>query len=120
MVSSRKRLLGAAAVLALIAIATWFVWSGTDRPAEPQAAAVPEPATVPADPAFVGSASCAPCHADEYARWRASQHAVAMQVADETTVLGNFDGARLSHFGVTSEFFRRDGKFMVRTDGPDG
>ena len=43
-----------------------------------------------------------------------------MQVADESTVLGNFDGARFRNFGVTSEFFRRDGKFMVRTDGPDG
>ena len=43
-----------------------------------------------------------------------------MQPATEQTVLGNFDQARVSHRGVTSTFFRRDGKFFVRTDGPDG
>ena len=35
-------------------------------------------------------------------------------------MLGDFDGAQFTHFGVTSSFFRRDGKFFVRTDGPDG
>ena len=43
-----------------------------------------------------------------------------MQVADDSTVLGNFDGAELTHFGVTSTFFKRDGKFFARTEGPDG
>jgi predicted CXXCH cytochrome family protein len=69
---------------------------------------------------FVGSAACRDCHADQYQRWQSSQHAVAMQVADERTVLGDFSGARFRKDGITSEFFRRDGRFMVRTDGPDG
>ena len=43
-----------------------------------------------------------------------------MQPATEQTVLGNFDQARVLHRGVTSTFFRRDGKFFVRTEGPDG
>ncbi len=43
-----------------------------------------------------------------------------MQAASERTVLGDFDGATFEHFGVTTRFFRRDGKFMARTDGPDG
>jgi hypothetical protein len=43
-----------------------------------------------------------------------------MQVADESTVAGDFGGASYTHFGVTSRFFRRDGGFFVRTDGPDG
>jgi len=43
-----------------------------------------------------------------------------MQPADETSVLGNFEGVQFTHFGVTSSFFRRDGKFFARTDGPDG
>jgi Tfp pilus assembly protein PilF len=43
-----------------------------------------------------------------------------MQPATEETVLGDFDGATVTHHGVTSTFFRRDGKFWVRTDGPDG
>ena len=43
-----------------------------------------------------------------------------MQAATDTTVLGDFSGTRFDHMGVRSEFFRRDGKFIVRTDGPDG
>jgi Flp pilus assembly protein TadD len=43
-----------------------------------------------------------------------------MQEADEQTVLGNFANASFTHYGVTSTFFRKDGKFFVRTDGPDG
>ncbi len=44
----------------------------------------------------------------------------AMQVADEKSVLGNFADARFTYAGTTSRFFRRDGKFYVNTDGPDG
>ena len=36
------------------------------------------------------------------------------------SVLGDFTGSTFTHSGVTSTFFRRDGTFMVRTDGPDG
>ena len=43
-----------------------------------------------------------------------------MQPATSTTMLGNFNGARFTHFGVTSTFTTRDGKFFARTDGPDG
>jgi len=105
--------------LAAAAVA-WMIVQGLDRPPDPVPAAVTDPAPIPTAAEFVGSAACADCHAAEYERWRASQHAVAMQVADGSTVLGNFDGARFRNFGVTSEFFRRDGKFIVRTDGPDG
>jgi hypothetical protein len=34
-------------------------------------------------------------------------------------MLGDFAGAQLEHFGVTTTFFRDGDKFMVRTDGPD-
>jgi tetratricopeptide (TPR) repeat protein len=43
-----------------------------------------------------------------------------MQHASHETVLGRFDGAQYTRDGVTSSFFRRDGKYIVRTDGPDG
>ena len=43
-----------------------------------------------------------------------------MQEASEKTVIGNFENASFTHFGVTSTFFKRDGRFFVRTDGPDG
>jgi hypothetical protein len=69
---------------------------------------------------YVGRTVCAECHAKEESAWRGSHHDLAMQVADEKSVLGNFANARFAYAGVTSTFSRRDGKFFVRTDGPDG
>jgi predicted CXXCH cytochrome family protein len=70
--------------------------------------------------AFVDDRSCAGCHQSEYRRWSGSHHAKAMQRADHTTVLGDFNNARFAHLGTTSRFFRREGKFLVNTEGPDG
>ena len=78
------------------------------------AAAASPPAT------FVGAASCAGCHADATAAWRGSHHDLAMQVASDATVLGRFDGATLTTFGVTTTFTKKDGKHWIRTAGPDG
>jgi hypothetical protein len=47
-------------------------------------------------------------------------HAKAMAVANEQTVLGNFNDATFDYFGVVSRFYRKDGGFWVRTEGPDG
>ena len=71
-------------------------------------------------PTYVGTSACAACHAKEHDAWRQSQHRQAMQEATSSTVLGNFDGARFTHAGVTSRFFRRDGRHYVNTDGADG
>lgn len=81
----------------------------------PAAPTAPAPAAT-----FVGARTCAPCHAPEHARWAESDHARAMQAATETTVLGDFADRRFTEGAVISTFFRRDGRFMVRTDGPDG
>jgi tetratricopeptide (TPR) repeat protein len=69
---------------------------------------------------FVGSATCAGCHQAEAKLWDASQHKAAMQHASDKTVLGNFNDASFDYYGVHSRFFRKDGKFLVETDGPDG
>jgi len=69
---------------------------------------------------FVGSADCATCHQRENSLWRGSHHQTAMQPATNSTVLGDFNNASFSNDGIKTTFFRRDSKFMVRTDGPDG
>jgi predicted CXXCH cytochrome family protein len=69
---------------------------------------------------FVGSQTCAGCHQAEAKLWDSSQHRAAMQHATDKTVLGDFNDARLDHYGVHSRFFRKDTKFFVETDGPDG
>ncbi|MGB6906061.1 MAG: multiheme c-type cytochrome, partial [Methyloceanibacter sp.] len=43
-----------------------------------------------------------------------------MAHATDATVLGDFNDASLDYYGVHSRFFKKDGKFLVETDGPDG
>ena len=69
---------------------------------------------------FVGRAACAACHEAELQLWEGSHHDLAMQIPDPGTVLGDFDDATLTHFGITSTFFRQGNAFVVRTEGPDG
>ncbi|TDI16418.1 MAG: tetratricopeptide repeat protein [Acidobacteria bacterium] len=69
---------------------------------------------------FVGRQACAGCHSREVELWEGSHHDLAMQVADENTVLGDFDDATFTYNGITSIFFKREEKFLVRTDGPEG
>ncbi len=71
-------------------------------------------------PHFTGRATCAECHAEQQGAWTGSHHDLAMQEATEATVLGDFTKARFKYADITTEFFRRDGKFVVRTDGTDG
>jgi len=60
------------------------------------------------------------CHKKEYDKWLNSHHDLAMDVANETTVLGDFENAGFEYFGVTSRFFRKDNRFFVQTHGPGG
>jgi tetratricopeptide (TPR) repeat protein len=69
---------------------------------------------------FVGSSSCVECHQEAQKDWHGSHHQLAMQEANADTVLGNFDDAGYEHFGIKSRFFRKDDKFFVNTEGPDG
>jgi len=69
---------------------------------------------------LVGSEVCADCHRPETALWNKSQHKHAMQHANASTVLGDFDNAGFDHYGVHSRFFKKDDRFFVETDGADG
>jgi tetratricopeptide (TPR) repeat protein len=43
-----------------------------------------------------------------------------MAHATDNSVLGNFSDTTFDYFGLKSRFFRRDAKYLVETDGPDG
>lgn len=60
------------------------------------------------------------CHKKEYDKWRDSHHDHAMDVANENTVLGDFDDATFVIYGIKSRFYRRAGGFFVFTQGPSG
>jgi tetratricopeptide (TPR) repeat protein len=108
---------GTLAGIVVLGLAAWYLFSAR-QPGEPVPQSANSSDVVAA--AYVGSQSCAQCHAAESRAWRASQHAVAMQHATDRTVLGNFDDAAYAFQGVQSRFFRRDGKYFIRTDGPAG
>jgi Tfp pilus assembly protein PilF len=69
---------------------------------------------------FVGGKKCMDCHKTEYDKWQNSHHDHAMDVADDTTVLGDFNNAVVEFHGVKSRFYRKGTKFFVSTQGPDG
>ena len=71
-------------------------------------------------PRFVGRSECVDCHEEESRRWEGSHHDLAMQVASDSSVIGDFADATFTRGAGTSTFFRRDGEFWVRTDGPGG
>jgi tetratricopeptide (TPR) repeat protein len=122
----RGWLIYAAIALLLAAAAVFFAVQRPDAPARPAAAEGPAPppraATAPQGPAaqYVGSKACASCHQAAYDAWQGSQHAAAMLPASAESVKGDFSGTTFAYGGVTSTFSRRDGRFYVRTDGPDG
>ncbi len=69
---------------------------------------------------FVGSQACAECHREQFDLWKGSHHDLAMQVASEQSVRGDFNNAEFTYYGKKTTFYRRNGHYMVRTDGPDG
>ncbi len=69
---------------------------------------------------FVGAERCATCHRKEYDDWTGSDHQMAMAVASEATVRGDFDDAVFEGDGISARFYRRDRRYYVYTQGPDG
>ena len=69
---------------------------------------------------YVGAQQCAGCHQQQTTLWQVSHHDLAMQPANEKTVLGDFDNASFEYFGTVSSFYKKEDQFFVQTDGPDG
>lgn len=111
-------------VLVLVLLGIWWLRVPSPGVATTPVASVssaPAPATA-AQPAahYVGAQACASCHAKETQAWQTSHHALAMQVADDKTVAGRFDGNALKQDGAVASFVKRDHRYFVKTDGPDG
>ncbi|MBK8883772.1 MAG: tetratricopeptide repeat protein [Bacteroidales bacterium] len=71
-------------------------------------------------PFYTGRASCVECHKKEDDLWAGSHHDLAMDTASASTVLGNFENCEFRHNGQTHRMFRKEGKYFVNTNGPDG
>lgn len=70
-------------------------------------------------PSYVGEQACQSCHLKEVQQWQGSHHDLAMMEATDKSVLGDFTDVTFKKSGVTSTFFKRNGRFMVNTDGAD-
>ena len=80
-----------------------------------------EPLTVDTSASeFIGGAACANCHESQYKDWQGSHHELAMQVADPSTVLGDFSAAEFDYYGKKSKFTTRGDEYFVRTENADG
>ncbi len=69
---------------------------------------------------FLGDQACKSCHSNEYHQWLQSDHFMAMQPPNDSTVKGDFNNASYTADGVTSHFFKKEGKFFINTEGDDG
>lgn len=69
---------------------------------------------------FLGDQVCKECHVNEFKDWEGSHHDKAMEIAKESTMLGDFNDAKFTSQGITSHFYRKGADFYVNTEGPDG
>ncbi len=102
----------AAAVFIVLAVPVYVVKESIIR-------AVRRPAP-PGEAVFVGREKCAGCHREAYDKWRGSDHDRAMEIASDSTVLGDFNNAIFRSGGLTARFYKKDGRFFVNTEGPGG
>lgn len=109
----RWRLLALAALVVIVVSVPVYVGREMQR--------VAEPASIDTENAsFVGRELCIDCHEEAYQLWLGSDHDNAMDVANEQTVLGDFNDVEFEHNGVTSRFYRKGEAYFVHTEGPDG
>jgi len=69
---------------------------------------------------FVGKETCMECHKVEYDLWEGSDHDLAMDYANDSTVRGDFNNAEFEYQEQIHKFYKRDNRYYVYTDGPDG
>ena len=69
---------------------------------------------------YVGAQQCVACHQQQHDLWQGSHHDLAMQPANDKTVLGDFDNASFDYYGTVSTFYKQGNRLLVKTDGPDG
>jgi hypothetical protein len=69
---------------------------------------------------YVGHQNCVSCHQEQAQQHIGSHHDQAMQLANDESVLANFNNVEFEHHGIVSRFYRDGKRFMVNTEGPDG
>lgn len=73
-----------------------------------------------AQPQWVEESQCQSCHNAAFADWQGSHHQLAMQPANEQTILGDFSGQQIASDAESSAFVRGDDAFVIRTPDTNG
>ena len=97
MLRSPRALLVACIALVVFGISTWLL-------ADWYYAIPPD-----AKATYVGRKSCIECHQQPFDHWHGSPHDKAMDLATAETVLGDFNDAKLGHYGLESRMFQKEG-----------
>ncbi len=94
-------------------------------------AAEPHDATESGERRYVGAERCRDCHWREYDTWKNTLHSKFFQPSSTRTVIGDFErnntltlkvtdnAPKFPGREVTSTMFKKDGKYYVKTVGPD-
>ena len=69
---------------------------------------------------YVGDAQCMQCHKTAFESWKKSDHDLAMQIANDATVLGDFNDVKTTLDGVSYFFTKKDNSFRVQIKEIDG
>ena len=61
---------------------------------------------------FVGRETCIECHQEEYFQWKGSHHDKAMDIATDSTVLGNFENLEIENNSRIHKFYKKMMNFI--------
>ena len=64
---------------------------------------------------YMGSGSCIECHKQEYDKWTGSHHDLAMQIANDSTILGDFNNVTTEIDGVSYLFLKKMKSSLLRS-----
>src|SRR5690554_3631056 len=77
-------------------------------------------------PSFVGGKNCVVCHQAEATLWQSSHHDLAMQTANKSSVLGDFNNTKFYQTNaegnkqLLAHFFKKSNQFWIEAQGADG
>ncbi len=78
------------------------------------------PASISAEPNYVGSEHCVDCHTQESTAWASSHHAQAWALPSDDTIVADFDDTQFEHDGTITKFRTQDGNYFVSVTEKDG
>ncbi|MCD6543297.1 MAG: tetratricopeptide repeat protein, partial [Flavobacteriaceae bacterium] len=68
---------------------------------------------------YVGDQNCVSCHEKENGLWKGSHHDLAMEIANDSTVLGDFNDVKTEIDGVKYHFYKKENDFLVKVNEID-